>query len=139
MTTSILPNAHGLTRFCAFSAAALVALSAVGCMSPVDSTDDPGNTSSFDDALTNSQKKAGSDHIKSVAKKHGVTNALLFAGVPNHESGLVQCWKDATWACQGPHSDYCGGPVIAGSGDGPCSQKRVDDLRLTLSRRGSAG
>ena len=51
----------------------------------------------------------------------GVTNPLLFAGVPNHESGLVQCWKDATWACQGPHFNDCGGPVIAGSGDGPCS------------------
>ena len=124
MTTSILPTAAGLTRFCAFSAAALVALSAVGCMSPVDSTDNPEDTNSFDDALTNTQKKAVSDHIKSVAKKHGVTNALLFAGVPNHESGLVQCWKDATWACQGPHSSYCGGPVIAGSGDGPCGQQQ---------------
>ena len=91
------------------------------------STDPQGadeSTARQDSSLTNEQKRAVSDHIKSVSAGHGVTNALLFAGVPNHESGLVQCWKDATWACQGPHSSYCGGPVIAGSGDGPCSHKQ---------------
>jgi hypothetical protein len=124
MTMSLFSSARGLTRFWSLPLAAVVSCSAIGCMVPVDSTDDTEDTESFDDALTNAQKKAVSDHIKSVAKKRGVTNPLLFAGVPNHESGLVQCWKDATWACQGPHSNYCGGPVIAGSGDGPCSQKQ---------------
>lgn len=123
MTTSIAFSARGLTRLCTFTAAAVVAVSAIGCMAPVDSQDDE-TTDSFDDALTNAQKKAVSDHIKKVAAKRGITNPVLFAGVPNHESGLVQCWKDATWACQGPHSNYCGGPVIAGSGDGPCSHKQ---------------
>jgi hypothetical protein len=105
--------------------AAVLSVSAIGCIGSTDSQDSSDEeVSSFDDALTNTQKRAVSDHIKKVAAKSGVTNPVLFAGVPNHESGLVQCWKDATWACQGPHSNYCGGPVIAGSGDGPCSQKQ---------------
>jgi hypothetical protein len=105
----------------------LVGLLAVGCSPPMENMDEMSDeelTQSFDDALTNAQKKSISDHIKNVAATHGVTNSVLFAGVPNHETGLVQCWKDATWACKGPASDYCGGPVIAGSGDGPCSQKQ---------------
>ena len=44
--------------------------------------------------------------------------------MPNHETGLVQCWKDAQYHCQGPYSAYCGGPVLAGSGDGPCANKQ---------------
>lgn len=75
-------------------------------------------------ALTSSQKRAVSDRIKAVAATWGSTNPLLFAGIPHHETGLVHCWKDATWACQGPYSSSCGGPVIAGSGDGPCSYQQ---------------
>jgi hypothetical protein len=105
----------------------LPALLSLGCSSPIENMDemtDEEIAQSFDDALTNNQKQAISDHIKNVAAARGITNSVLFAGVPNHETGLVQCWKDATWACQGPHSNYCGGPVIAGSGDGPCSHKQ---------------
>jgi hypothetical protein len=105
----------------------LPAFASLGCASPIENMNemtDEEITQSFDDALTSSQKKSVSNHIKDVAAARGLTNSVLFAGVPNHETGLVQCWKDATWACQGPHSDYCGGPVIAGSGDGPCSHKQ---------------
>ena len=123
MTTTLASRALGLTRSWTLPVVAVVAVSAIGCMAPVDSQGEE-TTDSFDDALTSVQKKAVSDHIKTVAGKRGITNQVLFAGVPNHESGLVQCWKDATLACQGPHSSYCGGPVIAGSGDGPCSQKQ---------------
>src|SRR5439155_15830572 len=32
------------------------------------------------------------------------------------------CWSEATYACMGPASPSCaGGPIIAGSADGPCS------------------
>lgn len=72
-------------------------------------------------ALDATQKRAVSDRIKAVAARFGSTNPLLFAGIPHHETGLAHCWKDATWACQGPYSSSCGGPVIAGAGDGPCS------------------
>jgi hypothetical protein len=59
--------------------------------------------------------------IKDGAKQFGVTNAVLLAGIASAETGLSHCWKEATWACKGPPSPDCdGGPVIAGSGDGPC-------------------
>ncbi|MEO5729777.1 MAG: hypothetical protein ABI134_35345 [Byssovorax sp.] len=128
MSTSIRHAARGLAQLWALPVAALLAVNALGCAATTDEDDisqeEVEDTDRYDDALTNNQKRAVSDHIKTVAKKQGVTNALLFAGVPNHESGLVQCWKDATWACKGPHSNYCGGPVIAGSGDGPCANKQ---------------
>ncbi|NUO48715.1 MAG: hypothetical protein HOV80_07655 [Polyangiaceae bacterium] len=35
------------------------------------------------------------------------------------------CWSEATWACKGPASPDCGGgPIIAGSADGPCSAQQ---------------
>jgi hypothetical protein len=127
MSNSILRAARGLSQLSLVPGfAGLLGLFALGC-APAASIEEmsPEEVSaSFDDALTNAQKKPVCDHIKTVSAGHGITNPLVFAGVPNHESGLVQCWKDATWACQGPHSSYCGGPVIAGSGDGPCSQKQ---------------
>jgi hypothetical protein len=122
MATSILHAARGLSRL--WILPALAGVLALGCAPSTDSQSTENSANSFDDALTSSQKRAVSDHIKTVSAGHGVNNPLLFAGVPNHETGLVQCWKDATWACQGPHSTYCGGPVIAGSGDGPCAQKQ---------------
>jgi hypothetical protein len=64
------------------------------------------------------------DIIKGAAAQRGVSNAVLVAGVAKHESGLAQCWSEATWACAGPHSAECGGPVLAGSGDGPCSAQQ---------------
>ena len=124
MSTRIRHAARGLENLWILPAVVgLTGLLASGCAVSTDSTDDE-TVAHEDDALTNAQKKPVCDHIKNVAKGHGVTNPLVFAGVPNHESGLVQCWKDATWACQGPHSSYCGGPVIAGSGDGPCSHQQ---------------
>lgn len=67
------------------------------------------------------QKEERCDRIKAVSATRGVTNPLVVAGIANHESGLAQCWSEATWACQGPWSADCGGPTIAGSGDGACS------------------
>lgn len=119
MSTSRRPAAPRRSRL--WILPALAGALAVGCAAPGDTSSGNEMTSRLGSALSNGEKRPVCDHIKSVASGHGVTNPLLFAGVPNHESGLVQCWKDATWACQGPHSDYCGGPVIAGSGDGPCS------------------
>ena len=60
--------------------------------------------------------------IRDAARARGIANAYLLAGIANDETGLAMCWSEATWACQGPSSPDCGGgPVIAGSGDGPCS------------------
>src|SRR5690242_14750978 len=119
MSTSTRTTALGLSALTLLTG--LVGVLSAGCPAATENMDEMSDeeiTQSFDDALTNAQKKSISNHIKNVAATHGVTNSVLFAGVPNHETGLVQCWKDATWACKGPQSDYCGGPVIAGSGDG---------------------
>jgi hypothetical protein len=63
--------------------------------------------------------------IRDAAGARGVRNAYLLAGIANTETGLAQCWSEATWACQGPSSPECGGgPVIAGSADGPCSAQQ---------------
>lgn len=117
MAISISHTARGLAAL-----GILFGLGLAACAAPIDSGDETSD--SLSDALSDAQKKPVCDHIKAVSAARGVTNPVVFAGVPNHESGLVQCWKDATWACQGPHSNYCGGPVIAGSGDGPCSQQQ---------------
>ncbi len=119
MSTSIR---RALTRLWPLPLVAL-SLVALGC-GAIESTGDPETASSFDDALTGNQKRAVCDHIKTVAGNHGITNPLIVSGVPNTETGLVQCWKDAQWACQGPYSNYCGGPVIPGSADGPCAQQQ---------------
>ncbi|MFO0670235.1 MAG: hypothetical protein U0235_11495 [Polyangiaceae bacterium] len=62
--------------------------------------------------------------IKRIAAEEGVHNALLIAGIGAQETRLSQCWKDARDACQGPTSAACGGPVVAGAGDGPCSDRQ---------------
>ncbi|MBI3184366.1 MAG: hypothetical protein HYZ28_19710 [Myxococcales bacterium] len=77
--------------------------------------------STAESSLSVSQKRERSAIIKRAALSRGITNALLVAGIAHHESGLAQCWAEATWSCQGPHSPDCGGPVLAGSADGPCS------------------
>lgn len=66
-------------------------------------------------------KQARCDAIKAEAAARGITNAVLIAGVANHETHLVQCLSEWPIHCAGPHSNDCGGPVLAGSGDGHCS------------------
>ncbi len=63
--------------------------------------------------------------IRDAAAARGLGNAYLLAGIANDETNLAMCWSEATWACQGPSSPDCGGgPVIAGSSDGPCSDQQ---------------
>ncbi len=60
--------------------------------------------------------------IRDVAAERGMTNAALLAGIAESETHVAHCWSDATYACRGPDSPSCEGPVIAGSADGPCSE-----------------
>src|SRR5262245_35577903 len=89
-----------------------------GC---VDAEDDAFVTDLVDEDIVEisaDEKRVNADAIKAAAAARGITNALVIAGIANHESvGLSQCWADLTWACQGPWSNDCGGPVMAGSGD----------------------
>lgn len=75
--------------------------------------------------LTSAQRKARAEIIRDTAAAVGMTNAALLAGIGEVETNFAHCWSEATWACQGPASSSCGGgPVIAGSADGPCSQQQ---------------
>lgn len=74
-------------------------------------------------AISAEQRLARFDQIKAAAAARGIaTTAFLLAGIAQAETGLAHCWSEATWACKGPNSVDCdNGPVIAGSGDGPCN------------------
>jgi hypothetical protein len=59
--------------------------------------------------------------IRDTAAQMGVHNAALIAGIAVSETQLAHCWSEATYACMGPDTAACGGPIIAGSADGPCA------------------
>lgn len=60
--------------------------------------------------------------IRDAAAEMGVHNGALMAGIAVSETQLAHCWSEATYACMGPASSSCGGgPIIAGSADGPCA------------------
>jgi hypothetical protein len=59
--------------------------------------------------------------IRDTAAQMGVHNAALIAGIAVSETQLAHCWSEATYACKGPDTAACGGPIIAGSADGPCA------------------
>jgi hypothetical protein len=103
---------------------AMVSLALTAGCGPIDPTlsEEEPILGSHESLLTEAQKKERCNIISAITQPMGITNTLVFAGVANHETGLAQCWSEATWACQGPASSSCGGgPVIAGSGDGACS------------------
>lgn len=77
-------------------------------------------------AISAEARQARYEQIKAAAAARGIaTTAYLLAGIAQAETGLAQCWSEATWACKGPNSVDCNdGPVIAGSGDGPCDQEQ---------------
>jgi hypothetical protein len=75
--------------------------------------------------LTAAERRVRLTQIRDAAAARGLTNGVLLAGIAHNETGLAHCWSEATWACQGPDSvDCAGGPVIAGSGDGPCVDRQ---------------
>lgn len=120
-----LPDALGRLRW---FVPALVALLAVGCADS-DGVDEP--LGPVDDeavvvksSLNPQQRVQRYAAIRAAASARGMANAYLLAGIANTETGLAHCWSEAQWACQGPNSPECGGgPVIAGSADGPCYQR----------------
>jgi hypothetical protein len=60
--------------------------------------------------------------IRDTAADVGMTNGALLGGIAVSETHLAHCWSEATYACMGPATPACdGGPIIAGSADGPCA------------------
>lgn len=87
--------------------------------------DDPAAAAPPHAQIASSAKRPRYAAIRDAANARGIGNAFLLAGIANDETGLAMCWSEATWACQGPSSPACGGgPVIAGSADGPCSAQQ---------------
>jgi hypothetical protein len=119
----------GVVSACLFLAACLA-----GCASDPASAEDEDSDEgeartcripTLERKLDFSKKTATLEKIKAVVGEQGMPGAaLIIAGIGAHETGLVQCWKDARYHCQGPYSAACGGPVLAGSGDGACGKKQ---------------
>jgi hypothetical protein len=96
-------------------------LSGLGCLAAPDEDEEAGVVV---EGLTGAARRPRSQAIRDVAASRGLTNGVLLAGIAEVETGLSHCWSEATWACQGPFSSSCGGPVIAGASDGPCSARQ---------------
>ncbi|HMG54462.1 MAG TPA: hypothetical protein VK601_13290, partial [Kofleriaceae bacterium] len=99
----------------------LLALGAAGSAGCAAGSDDVADQTS---ELGAAARRTRAGQIRDVAARSGITNAALLAGVAQVETGMAHCWSEATWACQGPRSSSCGGPVIAGAGDGACSAQQ---------------
>ncbi len=59
--------------------------------------------------------------IRDSAAEMGMFNAALLGGIAISETGLAHCFSEVSFACPGPDSPSCGGPIIAGGADGPCA------------------
>jgi hypothetical protein len=105
----------------AFSSSVLICLLGTSCALPEDDYAEEGV---IQQPLSGAARRPRAATIRDVAAARGLTNGVLLAGIAQVETGLSHCWSEATWACQGPFSSYCGGPVIAGAGDGPCSAQQ---------------
>ncbi len=109
---------------------ALCLVFAVGCTIGDDGDDPPAGEVPERGPPLSIQLSVGAKvpryaRIRDAASARGMRNSFLLAGIANDETGLAMCWSEATWACQGPASADCnGGPVIAGSADGPCSARQ---------------
>src|SRR5688572_2680518 len=105
-----------------------LALFGSACLSPIDpATDDAsldGDVGVLASALTAAQRRTRAAQIRDAAARQGLEQGWLLAGIADSEATMAHCHSELTWACRGPHSDDCGGPVVAGAGDGPCSARQ---------------
>jgi hypothetical protein len=98
-----------------------LALSALGigaCLGPEQVDEDYGWAES---RLSAAARRARAAQIRDAAHANGIEQGWLLAGIADAETGMSQCHSELTWACEGPYSADCAGPVVAGAGDGPCS------------------
>jgi|GEM_PF-653590 len=120
-------------------AVSLLAL-ATGCSNDSDAAE--ARTSN----LSAAQRRTRAAQIRDAATANGISQGWLLAGIADAETQMSQCWGELTWACQGPYSSDCGGPVVAGAGDGPCSIRQgglgmfqfdAGNFDQTLAREGT--
>ncbi|MBI2436402.1 MAG: hypothetical protein HYV41_01495 [Candidatus Magasanikbacteria bacterium] len=103
------------------------------CMEIGEESDFEGFETEFmeiENALTDSQLQQRCDIVKARAANKGITNALIIAGISNHETGMAQCYNEYTkgFACNNVgNSADCPtgtGGVLGGGGDGVCDLKK---------------
>lgn len=114
------------SRFVVASALLAAAFAGISAGCEVDDTLELESLGTIQAQLTKEQRMARYAGIKQAAVARGLkSTGYLLAGIAYAETGLAHCWSEATWACKGPNSPDCGGgPVIAGSADGPCSDQQ---------------
>ncbi len=103
--------------------ALLLALS-LGCVNAVGPEGPSESFTAADQApseLTRSERRERAGQIRDASAANGIRTGWLLAGIADAETQMSHCWRELTWACQGPYSADCGGPVVAGAGDGPCA------------------
>lgn len=105
------------------SASAALTVAAASCASPSSqSLYDEASPAVSVSLLTAAQRRVRASEIRDAAAASGFTQGYLLAGIADVETQMSHCWSELTWACQGPSSSDCGGgPVVAGAGDGPCT------------------
>ncbi len=75
--------------------------------------------------LSSAVKRERAALIRDSAAEMGLHNAALLGGIATSETNLAHCWEEAQFACMGPATSSCaGGPIIAGSADGPCANQQ---------------
>src|SRR5262245_1964525 len=94
----------------------LVAGSIVGCAADNETDNRAG--------LAGAPRSTRPEAIRDVARSGGLDNGPVLGGIAQVETVFSHCWNEAQWACQGPYSPDCDGPVIAGAYDGPCSARQ---------------
>lgn len=95
-----------------------------GCVNAVGPEGPPESFTAADRApseLTRSERRQRAGQIRDASAANGIRTGWLLAGIADAETQMSHCWRELTWACQGPYSADCGGPVVAGAGDGPCA------------------
>ncbi|HJL45610.1 MAG TPA: M15 family metallopeptidase, partial [Polyangiaceae bacterium LLY-WYZ-15_(1-7)] len=100
--------------------------------------------------LSAAERRERAALIRDLFAEQGITQGWLAAGLADAETMMTHCrygetgyWERA--GCSGPESAECGGPVLAGGGDGPCSLREgglgmfqfdAGDFDETLAREG---
>ncbi|CAN5913392.1 hypothetical protein BH11MYX3_BH11MYX3_42860 [soil metagenome] len=97
---------------------ALLAMAALGaCVEPAESPNEHRN----DQELSAAVRRERATLIRDSAAEMGMYNAALLGGIAISETNLAHCFSEASFGCPGPDSPSCGGPILAGGADGPCT------------------